>query len=79
MYSFSYHLNSLTRQNEYEVHLLSMTTGEQHPAVEISPLVYRSNRTPVQYELLVYEDKLGILFVSNQGGKAASGGVPNLH
>ncbi|KAL1691726.1 hypothetical protein GGG16DRAFT_53009 [Schizophyllum commune] len=53
------------RQNEYEVHLLSMTTGEQHPAVEISPLVYRSNRTPVQYELLVYEDKLGILFVSN--------------
>ncbi|KAL1675442.1 hypothetical protein EV122DRAFT_292721 [Schizophyllum commune] len=53
------------RQNEYEVHLLSMTTGEQHPAAEISPLVYRSNRTPVQYELLVYEDKLGILFVSN--------------
>ncbi|KAI5893854.1 uncharacterized protein SCHCODRAFT_02599201 [Schizophyllum commune H4-8] len=53
------------RQNEYDVHLLSMSTGEQHPAAQISPLVYKTNRTPVQYELLVYEDRLGILFVSN--------------
>lgn len=57
---------SARKRTIYEVHLLSMSTGEQHPFAQVSPLVHTVRHPPVQFELLVFGDKLGVLFVSNE-------------
>ncbi|KAL1739840.1 hypothetical protein HDZ31DRAFT_48695, partial [Schizophyllum fasciatum] len=53
------------RPHEFEVHLLSMSTGQKHDFAQTSPLICRLGRSPVQFEILVFEDRLGILFISN--------------